>query len=223
MTRVVLFDLDGTLIDPRVGIVRSLRHALERLARPCPPDEALTACIGPPLRSSFATLLATSDRCLIEQAMTLYRERFATVGLYENHVYDGVPAMLDDAASGGPLLVATSKPVPFAERILRHLALDHHFRRVYGPDLAGRLDDKTELLAHLLVAERLAGADCVMVGDRRADVIAARANGVRAIGALWGYGSRDELLGAGADALCAAPSELPATLAHDVGARKQSQ
>jgi phosphoglycolate phosphatase len=214
MTRVVLFDLDGTLIDPRVGIVRSLRHALERLARPCPPDEALTACIGPPLRSSFATLLATSDRCLIEQAMTLYRERFATAGLYENEVYDGVPPMLDALASQGPLFVATSKPVVFAERILRHFALDHFFQRVYGPDLDGRFDDKAQLLTHLLAAERLAGADCVMVGDRHADMTAARANGVRAIGALWGYGSADELHGAGADALCAAPSELAGCVAQ---------
>jgi phosphoglycolate phosphatase len=212
--RVVLFDLDGTLTDPRVGIVRSLRHTLERLARPCPPDDALAACIGPPLRSSFATLLATSDRGLIEQAMELYRERFATAGLYENEVYDGVPTMLHDAASSGPLFVATSKPVVFAERILRHFALDHHFRRVYGPDLEGRRDDKTELLAHLLATERLAGVDCVMVGDRRADVIAARANGMRAIGALWGYGSRDELRGAGADVLCATPAELAGCLAR---------
>jgi phosphoglycolate phosphatase len=212
MTRVVLFDLDGTLTDPRAGIVRSLRHALERLERPCPPDDALAACIGPPLRSSFATLLATSDRCLIEQAMALYRERFAAVGLYENEVYDGVPAMLGAAASQGPLVVATSKPVVFAERILRHFGLDHFFQRVYGPDLDGRFDAKAELLA----TERLAGADCVMVGDRRADVIAARANGVRAIGALWGYGSRDELLEA--DALCATPCELAACLTHLSGA-----
>jgi phosphoglycolate phosphatase len=213
MTRVVLFDLDGTLTDPRASIVRSLRHALEQLARPCPPDAALTACIGPPLRSTFATLLATSDRLLIERAMELYRERFATVGLYENEVYEGVPAMLEVTASGGPLFVATSKPAIFAERILRHFALDRYFQGVYGPELDGRLDDKTELLAHLLATERVAGPNAIMVGDRHADVAAARANGARAIGALWGYGSRDELLGAGADALCAAPGELAACLA----------
>jgi phosphoglycolate phosphatase len=223
VTRVVLFDLDGTLSDPRVGIVRSLRHVLEHLARPCPPDDALTAWIGPPLRSTFATLLETSDRHLIERAMALYRERFTTDGFLENQVYDGVPAMLEAAASLGPLFVATSKPATFADRILRHFALDHFFQRVYGPDLDGRFDDKPELLGHLLATERLAGADCVMVGDRRADVIAARANGVRSIGALWGYGSRDELLGAGADDLCATPGELTRCLARLAGANKQSQ
>jgi phosphoglycolate phosphatase len=214
MTRVVLFDLDGTLTDPRAGIVGSLRHALERLARPCPPDDALAACIGPPLRSTFATLLATSDRHLVEQAMALYRERFVTTGLYENQVYDGVPAMLDAMARGAPLFVATSKPAVFAERVLRHCALGQHFRRVYGPDLEGRFDDKTELLAHLLATEGLDAADCVMVGDRHADMAAARANGMHAIGALWGYGSRDELLGAGADTLCVAPGALAACLAR---------
>jgi phosphoglycolate phosphatase len=223
MTRVVLFDLDGTLTDPRAGIVRTLRHALERLARPCPPDDVLTACIGPPLRSTFATLLAASDRLLIERAMELYRERYATVGLYENEVYEDVPAMLEVTASGGPLFVATSKPAVFAERILRHFALDHYFQGVYGPELDGRLDDKTELLAHLLATERVAGLDTIMVGDRHADVAAAHANGARAIGALWGYGSRDELLGAGADALCAKPGELAACLARLAGARNQSK
>jgi phosphoglycolate phosphatase len=221
MTRVVLFDLDGTLTDPRAGIVGSLRHALERLARSCPPDDALAACIGPPLRSTFATLLATSDRHLVEQAMALYRERFVTAGLYENQVYDGVPAMLDAIARGAPLFVGTSKPAVFAERILRQFVLDQYFRRVYGPDLEGRFDDKTELLAHLLATEGLDAADCVMVGDRGADVVAARANGMRAIGALWGYGSRDELLGAGADALCATPGDVAPCLAGLAGARRR--
>ncbi len=206
----VLLDLDGTLTDPRAGIVRCLRYALERLERPCPAEAVLASYIGPPLRGTFQTLLATSDPALIERAMAMYRQRFTEVGLYENEVYEDIPATLDALGrTGHRLFVATSKPAVFAERIVRHFALDHHFVGVYGPTLDGRLDDKAELLAHLLEAERLAGAEVVMVGDRHADVVAARTNGVRSIGALWGYGSREELLAAGADAVCAAPRELP--------------
>ncbi len=214
----MLLDLDGTLTDPRAGIVRSIRHALDRLAWPCPPDDALAARIGPPLRETFATLLATADPARIEHAMRLYRERFADVGLFENQVYDEIPAMLDGLRrDGGRLFVATAKPAVFAERIVRHFALDHHFAGVYGPDLAGRLDDKAKLLAHLLATERLDPARAVMVGDRAGDVVAARKNGVGSIGVLWGYGSRDELLGAGADAVCAAPASLPASVARLLG------
>jgi phosphoglycolate phosphatase len=217
--RAVLLDLDGTLTDPRPGIVRCIRHALDGLARPCPPDDALASCIGPPLRATFATLLATSDRALIERAMGLYRQRFADVGLYENEVYEEIPATLQAlVAAGRPLFVATSKPAVFAERIVRHFALDRHFAGVYGPDLDGRLDDKADLLRHLLAAERLDAAGAVMVGDRHADVVAARANGVRSIGVLWGYGSRSELLEAGADLVCAAPAELPACVTRVLGA-----
>jgi phosphoglycolate phosphatase len=220
MTRAVLLDLDGTLTDPRAGIVGSIRYALDRLARPCPPSDALAWCIGPPLRGTFATLLATSDTALIERAMGLYRERFADVGLYENEVYGGIPAMLDDLRrAGGRMFVVTSKPAVFARRIVRHFALDHHFAGVYGPDLDGRFDDKSDLLAHLLATERLAAAGVVMVGDRYADIVAAKANGVRAIGVLWGYGSRADLLGAGADAICVAPGELPACVARVLGSR----
>jgi phosphoglycolate phosphatase len=215
---VVLLDLDGTLTDPRPGIVRCIRYALDRLARPCPSDDALATRIGPPLRGTFGTLLETSDPALIERAMGFYRERFADVGLYENQVYDGIPAMLDGLGRGGrQLFVATSKPAVFAERIVRHFALDRHFAGVYGPDLDGRLGDKAELLAHLLTMERLAAPGVVMVGDRHADVLAARANGVRAVGVLWGYGSREELLAAGADAVCAAPADLPAGVARVLG------
>ena len=220
MTPALLFDLDGTLTDPRAGIVRSIQHALERLARPRPPEVALAACIGPPLRGTFGRLLATSDRELIERAMALYRERFAGVGVYENEVYAGIPAVLGDLGRGGRrMFVATSKPAVFADRIVRHFALDHHFHGVYGPDLDGRRDDKTDLLAHLLASERLAAKDVVMIGDRHADIVAARANGVRAIGVLWGYGSREELLGAGADAVCAAPGDLPACVTRVLGSR----
>src|SRR5262245_28177263 len=150
--RAFLFDLDGTLTDPRVGIVGSLRHALDRLGRPCPDEDVLAACIGPPLRRSFATLLDTRDGALIEEAIRLYRERFGVVGLFENRVYDGVPEMLE-RLRGGRLLVATSKMAEFAERIVAHFSLAPYFSGIYGAEAGGRFDDKAELLSHLLRRE----------------------------------------------------------------------
>jgi len=209
----LLFDLDGTLTDPKPGIVGSLRFALDQLGVSCPSDDVLTTFIGPPLRATFAMLLDTSEVSLIEKAMGLYRQRFAATGLYENQVYAGVPAMLEQAQQAATALyVATSKPAVYAERIVQHFGLAQYFRQVYGPELDGRREDKTELLAYLLASEDVSAQAAVMIGDRAADVRAAKANGVRSIGVLWGYGSAQELVDAGADMLCQTPSDLAAHL-----------
>lgn len=209
----LLFDLDGTLTDPRPGIVGCIRFALDQLGSKCPNDDALANYIGPPLRGTFATLLDTSDAERIEEALRLYRQRFAQTGLYENKVYEGVPAMLDTLAHMyGAAYVVTSKPAVYAERIVDHFGLGHHFRKVYGAELDGRRDDKAELLAYLLANEGVGPSASVMVGDRSADIVAAKANEVRSIGVLWGYGSEAELMDAGADMLCRTPSELATLL-----------
>jgi phosphoglycolate phosphatase len=211
----LLFDLDGTLTDPKPGIVGSLRFALNQLGVSCPGDDVLATFIGPPLRGTFAMLLDTSEASRIEEAMGLYRQRFAATGLYENQVYAGIPAMLEQAQqAAAAMYVATSKPAVYAERIVQHFGLDHHFRRVYGAELDGRREDKADLLAYVLASEGVNAEAAVMIGDRAADVRAARANGVRSIGVLWGYGSADELLDAGVDILCKTPSELAAHLSE---------
>jgi phosphoglycolate phosphatase len=215
--RAIVFDLDGTLTDPLPGIAGCLRYALARLDRPCPDDDELGIFIGPPLRGTFATLLGTNDQALIEAALRYYRERFAAVGLFENRVYDGVPEMLDRLQSVGPLLVATSKMAEYAERIVRHFGLAPYFAGVYGAEPGGRFDDKADLLAHLVRRERLTADRTLMIGDRVFDVVAARANGLRAIGALWGYGSERELREAGAAQLCATPDALPSLVAQLIG------
>jgi phosphoglycolate phosphatase len=208
-----LFDLDGTLTDARPGIVACIRHAVEGLGRACPGDDVLATFIGPPLRGTFATLLETTDRDQIEAAMALYRERFGVTGLFENRVYDGIPEMLAAVvARARAAFVATSKPTVYAERIVRHFDLARHFARVYGAELDASLDDKATLVAHLLEREGIARGAAVMIGDRAADVRAAHANGLRAIGVLWGYGSERELREAGADVLCADPRVLVACL-----------
>ncbi len=210
---VLLFDLDGTLTDPRPGIVRCIKHALDSLGAPCPADEVLASFIGPPLRGTFATLLATSDRALIERAVALYREEYGDTGLFENQVYAGVSQMLGQARGlASAAFVATLKPKLYADRIVKRLGLEPFFAGVYGPELEGRFDDKSDLLAHLLATEKVSAERAVMIGDRAGDVVGARANRIRSIGALWGYGSRAELLDAGADDLCGSPVELAACL-----------
>lgn len=205
----LLFDLDGTLTDPFPGITRCIAHAMERMGLPAPPTEKLRWCIGPPLKHSLAKLLATDDEARIEKALALYRERFGTVGLFENHVYDGIPEALEALNEKRyRLFVATSKPVVFARRIVDHFGLDPYFRAVYGSELDGTRADKTHLIAHILKKESIDGGDAVMIGDRAYDMIGARRNGLARFGVLWGYGSKDELAGADAQALVASPLEL---------------
>lgn len=215
---VLLFDLDGTLTDSRSGIVRCMKHALDTLGAPCPPDDVLASFIGPPIRGAFATLLATSDRSLIERAIALYREEYGERGLFENEIYTGVGQMLYQACElASAAFVATAKPRIYADRIVRRLGLERYFAGVYGPDLSGRLDDKADLLAHLLASENVSPERAVMIGDRAGDIVSARANRVRSIGVLWGYGSESELKNAGADALCGTPAELATSLRRLAG------
>ena len=212
---ILLFDLDGTLTDPKPGIVGCLRFALDQLGVSCPSDDVLATFIGPPLRGTFAMLLETSETFRIEEAMKWYRQRFAAEGLYENQVYAGIPAMLDHVQRAATrMCVATSKPAVYAERIVQHFGLAQHFQRVYGAELDGRHEDKADLLAHVLTSEGVGPQAAVMIGDRAADVRAAQANGMRSIGVLWGYGSAHELVDAGVDLLCKNPSELAAHLSE---------
>ena len=197
MTPTVLLDLDGTLTDNFAGISRSILHALARMGAPDPGEAALRTCVGPPLRESFARLIPGVDAAGVEVAIGHYRERYRDVGWRENVAYEGVASALAAlAARRVRMFVCTSKPEVFATRIVAHFGFDAYVERVHGADLAGALDDKRALLAHALSREGIDAAQAVMVGDRHHDVRAARANGVRAIGVLWGYGSRAELEGA---------------------------
>lgn len=204
----ILFDLDGTLTDPREGIVACIKHGLSSLGEPSPPDSDLERFIGPPLHDTFARLLS-GDSTRIEAAIRAYRERFATVGMFENAVYSGIPGVLESlGALGAELYVATSKPQVFAERILAHFGLWGHFKGIFGSELSGVRSDKGELIGHVLATARLRSDETVMVGDREHDVRGARRNHIRAVGVLWGYGSREELTVAGAERLLEQPSDL---------------
>jgi len=209
VTRAALFDLDGTLTDPKLGITRSIQYALAKRGRPVPDADSLEPWIGPPLEQSFrehAGMTPADAR----QAVDDYREYFAETGLFENAVYPGIAALLDElGARGWRLAVATSKPTVFAERILVHFALARHFEAVVGSHLDGGRVDKQELIADALA--QLAGiarAQAVHVGDRKHDVLGARANGITAIAAGWGYGTRAELVAAQPHALAESVAAL---------------
>jgi len=207
MTATLFFDLDGTLTDPKDGIVRCIGHALAALGETVPADDDLLWCIGPPLQTSFAQMLGGQER--VEQAVQLYRERFSTIGMFENAVYDGVPALLETLKSHGHrLYLATSKPHVYADKILDHFELSGFFERSFGAELDGTRADKTDLLAYAIAQTGALPDTAWMVGDRKHDMIGARANRVKGIGVLYGYGSRDELELAQAHAVVERPLDL---------------
>ena len=204
---VICFDLDGTLSDPKLGITRSIQHALRELGRPVPTADDLTWCIGPPLLGSFKKLLGSRKEA--ENALLLYRERFTETGIYENELYPGIAAALSGLKSSGRrMFVATSKPKAFADRIIEHFGLSPYFEAIYGSEFDGTRSDKSELLGWVVAQEPLSPAKTVMVGDRSHDIAGGRKNGMATLGVLYGYGTMAELLEAGADDLCQSPTDL---------------
>ena len=189
----ILFDLDGTLTDPREGITRSVQHALAKFGIDEPDLQALEHFIGPPLLQCFMHSYGF-DEARAWQAVGHYRERFAEVGLYENRVFEGVTALLELLqAQRRTLYIATSKPQVFAVEIARHFDFARHFTLIYGSELDGTRTDKVELLGHLLEQEGLDTASTLMIGDRKHDLIGARRNGLDAAAVGYGFGSLAEL------------------------------
>jgi phosphoglycolate phosphatase len=201
----LLFDLDGTLIDPKPGLIGSVQYTLDRLGHPVPPADELLWLIGPPFRVSFPKLLGSADR--VEEAIAHYRERYFSGAMYDAIVYEGVvDALAALRAAGHRLIVATSKPHHYARPIVEHFGLAAHFHAVHGPELDGTNDHKADLIAHILRHERVDPETALMIGDREFDMTAAARNGIRAVGVTWGYGSAGELTGAAG--LCDTPREL---------------
>ena len=207
---VILFDLDGTLTDPARGITGCIAFALAHFGIAVPDLTALNHFIGPPLASAFREMgISEGD---ITAAIAKYRERFGSVGLYENIPYPGTHEALRALREAGKILaVATSKPWVYAQRILEHFGLAEHFAFIGGSELDNSRTDKAEVIAYTLEQLGNPGLDTVcMVGDREHDVAGAAALGIPCVGVLWGYGARDELEHAGA-----------ATLADNIAALRQ--
>ena len=189
----VLFDLDGTLTDPREGITRSIQYGLSKMGIDEPDVRTLEHFIGPPVLQAFMATYGF-DEAKAWEAMGYYRERFAVTGLYENHVFEGVTPLLEELVSQGrQLFIATSKPQVYAREIARHFDFARHFKVIYGSELDGTRTNKVELIRHLMSEQGLDPAQTLMIGDRKHDLIGARDNGLDAAAVGYGFGSFEEL------------------------------
>ena len=199
----ILFDLDGTLTNSRTGNIRCFEYALAKMGCRMPSEEILTTCIGPPLRTSFAKLLDTTDAAVIETGLAHFRDRYATVGLLESESYSGTVDLLAKLRQmGHRLFVVTSTPAYFAKQILQHFLLALYFDEIYGPKMDGTRDDKSDLLKFAIKEQGLDRSSILMVGDRCYDMKAAQNNGIDGLGVTYGFGSAAELLASGAVGVC---------------------
>lgn len=195
----ILFDLDGTLTDPKEGITKCVKYALNKFGIEVEHLDRLLPYIGPPLYDSFVQIQGLpEDQALL--GVEYYRERYKTLGMYENSVIPGIPQLLEKLkAQGYSLYVATSKPAVFAEEILRHYGLDGYFNHVGGSNLDGTRSKKREVIQYVLDQNNIPAEEALMIGDREHDIIGAQACGVTSIGVTFGYGPVEELSSAGAD------------------------
>lgn len=200
MYQTILFDLDGTLTDPGVGITNSVAYALEKYGISTGARRELYRFIGPPLQDSFERFYGFSKE-KAKQAVAYYREYYQDKGIYENRLYDGMDSFLKELSDAGKtLLVATSKPEEFAVRILGHFDILKYFTYVAGATMDGTRSRKEDVIAYALKAANAENRqEAVMVGDREYDIAGAKKEGLCSIGVLYGYGSRQELEAAGAD------------------------
>ena len=208
MPRAILLDLDGTLINSRPGIAASCEAALRALGHTPDPSFDITPLIGPPLPQVMSRVLERYGDDRVEAGVEAYRAHYGEIGLHQATIYPGIPDALRLLSAHAHCFVVTSKRSVFARRIVNSLGLAAWFHGVYGTEPDGSLDDKRDLIAAVSRTEALAAGDTVMVGDRSHDMIGAHANGLRGIGVLWGYGGREELVAAGADALLQKPEDL---------------
>ncbi|MBO6231407.1 MAG: HAD family hydrolase [Ruminiclostridium sp.] len=209
MYRYLLFDLDGTLTDPGVGITNSVMYALKKFGIIENDRTALYKFIGPPLKDSFADFFGfDGEQC--ELAVKYYREYFKDTGIFENIVYDGIADLLKQLKeSGRTLIVATSKPEVFAVRILKHFGLYDHFDHVAGAAMDDSRNRKADIIKYALEQCGVSSlSDAVMIGDRKHDIMGAKENGLDSIGVLYGYGDEDELREAGATFIAEKPADI---------------
>ncbi len=206
----LFFDLDGTVSNNFEGISRCLNFALDQLGLRQLSDAEVLPFVGPPFRESLPRVFPGIDA---EAALALYRERYELSGWLENQVYDGMAQAIRTLhLQGFTIALCTSKPRIFAERIIEHFDLLRYFDGIHGPELDGKFDRKTDLLEHLVKHYKAAPENAVMIGDRDKDVEAALHVGAHSLGVLWGFGSRQELLEAGARHIVRSPDELVNTI-----------
>lgn len=205
----VLFDLDGTITDSAEGIINSVSYALEKYGCKVEDKESLKCFVGPPLQKQFEIYAGVSKE---EGAklVSLYREYYTTKGIFENEVYEGIMEVVKKLREmGAHTCIATSKPEVFARQIAVHFGFDSYFEFIGGSMLDGGRVRKAEVIEYVLDGCGVKDKGRVlMVGDREHDIIGSKEAGVRSVGVLYGYGSRQELEGAGADFIATVPGDI---------------
>ena len=195
----ILFDLDGTLTDPKVGITKSVDYALQKMGIIDNDLESLKKFIGTPLTKSFNEYYGFNFQ-EVEKAIMYYREYFSVTGIYENIIYPGIEYILKELKNRKiKIIVATSKPLIYAKKITDHFNITKYFTNIEGSQLDGKLSDKTELIAYIMQKYNLLPGNTIMVGDREHDIIGAENNEIDSIGVGYGYGSNEELTYSGAN------------------------
>jgi phosphoglycolate phosphatase len=207
--KYILFDLDGTLTDPEEGITKSLQHALSFIDIKVEDRSILKRHIGPPLADGLREFFGLDDG-QIEEVIGYFREYFVDKGIFMNYKYEGIEELLDSLVKAGKtLIVATSKPEVLAERILKHFNLDQYFTDICGSNLDETRSKKGEVIAYALEENGIKEKEqVVMIGDRLHDILGAKENDIASIGVLYGFGSREEHVKAGADRIAADLKEL---------------
>lgn len=194
MSRIALFDLDGTLIDSRRGILHSLHLTLDSYGLDRVTDADMTRHIGASLWRIFEHYLQTTDKHILDAAVAKYRHIYRDGPMFEYDIYDGViPALQQLRATGTRVVIATAKAHEYAREVITTGLLKDHIDHVYGSELDGRNVEKADLIKHVLTTENVDASTAVMVGDRHHDIDGASANGVPSVGVLYGYGTLDEL------------------------------
>lgn len=199
----ILMDLDGTITNSKLGITKSVQYALSNWNISVEDLDTLNKFIGPPLKESFMVYYGFGEE-EAEKAVSKYREYFKDTGIYENEVYEGLEEQLQKLkAAGKRLIVATSKPEVFAKRIMEHFHLDQYYDDICGATMDGTISKKADVIQLALKNNGITDySKAVMVGDRKHDIEGAKEVGIASIGVLYGFGSREELIEAGADCIC---------------------
>lgn len=210
-----LFDLDGTITDPKEGITKAVAYALKYFGIEIENRDSLCPFIGPPLTDSFQEFFHFSE-AQSKEAVMYYREYYQEKGIFENYLYDGIKELLEQLVNqGGILLLATSKPQKFAERILDYFSIRNYFQLVAGSNLDLTRYQKKEVIAYALDELGIASDQAVMIGDRKYDILGAKENHLNSVGVLYGYGDREELELAGAEYIAADVGELAEYLSRE--------
>ena len=205
----IFFDLDGTLIDSKKGIINCFHYATSSLRLKPIDDVAIQTLIGLPMSKMLKTLLGTEDEDLWKEALSIYRQRYDTAGYLEFEIYVGIDNLINDLFNNGrKLYVVSGKLDDFCKKIVKAIGIEDCFAGIYGSDKEGKFSEKAELIEYIMGHHQIDPKKAVMIGDKNIDIFAAKSNNILSIGVTYGYGGRKELIDASADYIVDSPKSI---------------